>query len=419
MGRWFIKLRDMGPKAILVVLAAVLVVASIVAGVVIGSVEAKQAIASRENTERYRMNEAKREQAELARLDEIYLKAKELAQQAMPGFLLLGDNLTAGLGGNKTDYGLALQQMVSDAITNPFRFEDAVDSEFKRIVHTNEKRFALPSVTIARYGVSGESTPTTLAMDGAYEIILTDPVTVPKECENVRVSFRTERGDYIYPLIGGSKRFENVLLYDEATGNRVSGILQPQTSTDPVEYLFVRLEEGEETTFPAGARLITRQSQENREMFPIIWMGMNGGFDSVEELIEQHIALLSDKDLYAEGFYLVIGRIDSTAAEEAAFEAAFGDHYLNAREYLNEHGLEAANLEPTETDLAVIPTGQVPVSLRDVNNPTRYPFNLNRLGYIAIGREAYRRIEALGYFDRVQTVLNDALYEVEHGSIDD
>ena len=154
-------------------------------------------------------------------------------------------------------------------------------------------------------------------------------------------------------------------------------------------------------------------------MFPIIWMGMNGGFDSVEELIEQHIALLSDKDLYAEGFYLVIGRIDSTAAEEAAFEAAFGDHYLNAREYLNEHGLEAANLEPTETDLAVIPTGQVPVSLRDVNNPTRYPFNLNRLGYIAIGREAYRRIEALGYFDRVQTVLNDALYEVEHGSIDD
>ena len=234
MGRWFIKLRDMGPKAILVVLAAVLVVASIVAGVVIGSVEAKQAIASRENTERYRMNEAKREQAELARLDEIYLKAKELAHQAMPGFLLLGDNLTAGLGGNKTDYGLALQQMVSDEITNPFRFEDAVDSEFKRIVHTNEKRFALPSVTIARYGVSGESTPTTLAMDGAYEIILTDPVTVPKECENVRVSFRTERGDYIYPLIGESKRFENVLLYDEATGNRVSGILQPQTSTDPV-----------------------------------------------------------------------------------------------------------------------------------------------------------------------------------------
>ena len=94
MGRWFIKLRDMGPKAILVVLAAVLVVASIVAGVVIGSVEAKQAIASRENTERYRMNEAKREQAELARLDEIYLKAKELAHQAMPGFLLLGDNLS-------------------------------------------------------------------------------------------------------------------------------------------------------------------------------------------------------------------------------------------------------------------------------------------------------------------------------------
>lgn len=409
----------MGPKAILVVLAAVMVVSSIVAAVVIGTVEAKQATESRQNTEQYRMDEAKREQAELARLDAIYEKARELAHQAMPGFLLLGDNLTAGLGGNKTDYGLALQQMVTDDIVTPFRFEDVVDAEFRRIVHTNEKRFALPVATIARYGVSGESTATTLSMDGAYDILLTEPVTVPAKCENVKIAFQSERGDYIYPLIGGSKRSENVLLYDAATGNRVEGILQPLTSSDPVEYLFVRLEAGEETTFPAGARLVTRQSQENRELFPIIWMGMNGGFDSIEDLVEQHIALLSDKELYAEGFYLVIGRIDSTAAEEAAFEAAFGDHYLNAREYLNQHGLEAANLEPTEIDLAVIPTGQVPVSLRDVNNPNRYPYNLNRLGYIAIGREVYRRIAALGFFDRVKTVLNNALYEVEHGSIDD
>ena len=412
-----IKLREMGPKAILVVLAALMVVSSIVAAVVIGTVEAKQAIESRQNTEQYRMDEAKREQAELTRLDGIYQKAKELAHQAMPGFLLLGDNLTAGLGGNKTDYGLALQQRVSDEILNPFRFEDAVAPEFRRIVHTNEKRYALPAVTIARYGVSGESTATTLAMDGAYDVLLTEPVTVPAKCENVKISFRTERGDYIYPLIGGSKRSENVLLYDEATGARVEGILQPQTSSDPVEYLFVRQTAGEETTFPAGARLVTRQSRENREMFPIIWLsGMNGGFDSVEELIEQHVALLSDKELYAEGFYLVIGRIDSTAAEEAAFEAAFGDHYLNAREYLNEYGLEAAGLEPTEIDLAVLPTGQVPVSLRDVNSPTRYPYNLNRLGYIAIGREVYRRIEALGFFDRVQSILDEAISEVANGS---
>ena len=416
----FGKLRDMGPKSVLVVLAVFMVIFAVVAGVVVGTVEAKQATAARENNELYRMDEAKREQAELKRLDGIYEEAKELSHQAMPGFLLLGDDLTAAVGGNKTDYGLALQQMVSDYILNPFRFEDAVAPEFKRIVHTNEKRYALPVVTIARYGVAGESTATTLAMDGAYKIVLTEPVTVPAGCYNVPISFQSERGDYIYPLVGGNKRNEQVLLLDEATGTRIAGTIQPVTSSDPIEYLFVRSEAGEETTFPAGTRMVTRQSQENRELFPIVWLsGMNGGYDSIDELIEQNLALLEDKELYAEGYYLVIGRIDSTAAEETAFEAAFGDHYLNAREYLNRHGLEAAGITPTSADRAVLPTGAVPVSLRDVNNISRYPYTLNRAGYIAIGREVYRRIDALGFFDRVQGVLDNAMAEVAAGAVEE
>lgn len=416
----FGKLRDMGPKSVLVVLAVFMVIFAIVAGVVVGTVEAKQATADRENKEQFRMDEAKREQAELTRLDGIYREAKDLSHQAMPGFLLLGDDLTAAVGGNKTDYGLALQQMVSDYILNPFRFEDAVASEFRRIVHTNEKRYALPVATIARYGVAGESTATTLAMDGAYKIVLTEPVTVPAKCENVLVRFQSERGDYIYPLVGGNKRNEQVLLLDEETGTRIAGTIQPVTSSDPIEYLFVRSEAGEETTFPAGTRMVTRQSQENRELFPIVWLsGMNGGYDSVDELIEQHIALLSDKELYAEGYYLVIGRIDSTAAEETAFQAAFGDHYLNAREYLNQHGLEAAGITATSADRAVLPTGAVPVSLRDVNNISRYPYTLNRVGYIAIGREVYRRIDALGFFDRIQGVLDDAMAQVAAGATEE
>ena len=411
------KLRDMGPKSVLVVLAVFMVVFAVVIGIVVGTVEAKQASANRENKEQYRLDEAKREQAELKRLDGIYREAKELAHQAMPGFLLLGDDLTAAVGGNKTDYGLALQQMVSDYILNPFCFEDAVAPEFKRIVHTNEKRYALPVVTIERYGVAGESTATTLAMDGAYKILLTEPITVPATCENVPIRFQSERGDYIYPLVGGNKRNEQVLLYDEESGTRIAGTIQPVTSSDPIEYLFVRAEEGEEMTLPAGTRMVTRQSQENRELFPIVWLsGMNGGYDSVEELIEQNLALLADKELYTEGYYLVIGRIDSTAAEEAAFEAAFGDHYLNAREYLNLYGLEAAELTASAADAAVLPTGAVPVSLRDVNNISRYPYTLNREGYIAIGREVYRRIEALGYFDRVQGVLDNAMAKVAAGA---
>ena len=97
----FGKLRDMGPKSVLVVLAVFMVIFAIVAGVVVGTVEAKQATAAREDKEQFRMDEAKREQAELTRLDGIYREAKELSHQAMPGFLLLGDDLTAAVGATR------------------------------------------------------------------------------------------------------------------------------------------------------------------------------------------------------------------------------------------------------------------------------------------------------------------------------
>ena len=47
----FGKLRDMGPKSVLVVLAVFMVIFAVVAGVVVGTVEAKQATAARENNE--------------------------------------------------------------------------------------------------------------------------------------------------------------------------------------------------------------------------------------------------------------------------------------------------------------------------------------------------------------------------------
>lgn len=406
------KLRDMGPKAILVVLAAVMVLLAIVAAVVIGTIETRQAKALRQSNERIRMEEVQGEQAELTRLDEIFAEAKRRAGEAMPGFLLLGDDLTAGSGVNRTDYGVALQQMISNEILNTLRLENAVAQEYRRVVRTNEKRYVLPTAEIKRYGIPGASTATILAMDGAYPILLAaGGVTVPAECEDVQIRFLTARGDYIYPLIGGSRRNEQVLLYDETSGARLSGVLSALTTRDPVEYLFRRDEAGEETVFPEGTRVYTRQSRENRNLFPIIWMGMNGGYDSIEELIEQHRALLSDKALYADGYYLIVGLLDSTAAEEAAFEAAFGEHYLNARKYLNEHGLNDAGLTPTDADRTAVQNGEVPVSLRDLNNAERTPFYLNRDGYAVIGREIFRRIDALGYFDGLRGVIADAMAE--------
>ena len=119
--------------------------------------------------------------------------------------------------------------------------------------------------------------------------------------------------------------------------------------------------------------------------------------------------LLSDKPLYAEGYYLVIGLLDSTPAEEAAFEAAFGDHYLNARAFLNQLGLSNEGLKPE--DRTAVENGEVPLYLRDKYDAARAPFYLNRDGYAAIGREAFRMIDATGYFDAIRGVIAEAMAE--------
>lgn len=410
MERLLERLRDMGPKAILVVLAAALLFVGIVAGVVIGVVETNKENRIREGNEAIRMDEVRRGQRALSLLDAVYGDAKEKATEALPGFLLLGDDLTAGTGGNKTDYAVTLQQAIAEEILNTFRFSDAVPEEYRRTVQSNEKRFALPETQMTRDGISGASTATVLSVDGAYSIVTTEEITVPAATESVAIKFRSERGDLIDPLCSKANRQIAVYLTAGEGEEKVFGTLSVRTTTNPVEYLFTRETAAEESiVLPAGSKIVTRRSLENRDLFPIVWMGMNGGYDTVEELIEQHIALLSDKPLYAEGYYLVIGLLDSTPAEEAAFEAAFGDHYLNARVFLNQRGLETVGLTATNEDRTVVENGEVPLYLRDKYDAARTPFYLNRDGYAAIGREVFRMIDEMGYFDAIRGVIAEAM----------
>ncbi len=410
MDRLLEKLRDMGPKAVLVVLAAALLFAGVVVGAVIGVVETNKANRTRERNEAIRMEEVRREQRALSILDALYSDAKENASAALPGFLLLGDDLSAGAGVSKSDYAVALQQAITDEILNTFRFSDAVPEEFRRVVQNNEKRYSLPEAQMTRNGIAGASTDTLLSVDGAYDIVTTEAITVPAGTESVAIKFRSGRGDLIDPLCSKANRQIAVYLTPDDGEVKVLGTLSVRTTSNPVEYQFTRETAAEEpTVLPAGSKIVTRRSLENRDLFPIVWMGMNGGYDTVEELIEQHIALLSDKPLYAEGYYLVIGLLDSTPAEEAAFEAAFGDHYLNARAFLNQLGLSNEGLKPE--DRTAVENGEVPLYLRDKYDAARAPFYLNRDGYAAIGREAFRMIDATGYFDAIRGVIAEAMAE--------
>lgn len=407
----------MGPKAILVVLAAVMLFLAIVAAVVIGVVETKKANDLRKKNEQIRYEQLQNEQAELSRLDGIYQEAKQKAEAALPGFICLGDDLCAGRGDKKVNFELILQQSITEEILSAFSFETAVAEQYRSVVHSNAKRYALPAANVVSYGETGASTATTLAMDGAYSILLTEKLTVPAGTDEVRTSFRTDRGDYIFPLLGDTTVHSANVTLEKDDGATVNGILTVRRSGKDYVYSFRRAEAGEPMEFPAGSRIVTEQSQENRNLFPIVWMGMNEGYHSTEELIEQCKLLLADKPLYEEGYYLVIGLLDRPDTEEA-FEAAFGEHYLNARKFLNEQGLATLGLTASEDEReqTAIAYGEVPLSLRHIYNAEITPFYLNANGYTAIGKEVYRKIDALGYFTDVRGVIADAMEQVHAGA---
>ena len=411
------KWREMGPRAILLVVAIVLALALIVGVVYIHVTESRKAEEIRKNNERIQAENSIRLQLEKKRLDEIFQATKEEIELLMPGFICLGDDLTAGNGGGATDYEIVLRDAIKKEILNLFDLETVVAPEFRNMVHSLENRYMLPTPSFANWGVSGQSTLATVAIDGGYKIILSQDLLQPAEIDNgdlpwmyfeaVRENDNEETA--FYPLLGKDFTTMQVII---DIGEGINGTLNRRLVNDPTApaaYWFVPDEPLEEDLLiPAGTEIITRQSMNNRDYFPIILMGMNDGYETVEELIDQHRALLADKELYAEGYYLVIGLIDSTPAEEAKFREAFGDNYLNAREYLVEHGLEAAGIEPTEKDAAAIARGEVPPSLL---NPTgRF---LKSTGYTVLGQEVFRRIDALGYFDAVREVIADAMTEAQ------
>lgn len=143
----------------------------------------------------------------------------------------------------------------------------------------------------------------------------------------------------------------------------------------------------------------------------VLELGSNGGWDEgYEQLIEQYQYMLN----YAEcDDYIIIGDTDDPGlspadlndwpmdyglgiqetAWEVALREAFGEHFVNMRLYLIEHGLEVAGLTPTEEDVRLVELGCVPEQLRSDWT------HLNSFGYYAKAIAVYEKGQELGYWE--------------------
>ena len=130
--------------------------------------------------------------------------------------------------------------------------------------------------------------------------------------------------------------------------------------------------------------------------------------DALNKLIAQYQAMIEKSGTQC---YIIIGDTDNPTEAydseqyesdievgtkdnvwETALREAFGEHFINMRAFMIEHGLETVGLEPTEQDLDDLANGRVPEQLKDDYT------HFNSYGYYAMGAAVYQKGVELGYW---------------------
>lgn len=326
-----------------------------------------------------------------------------------------GDSLTEGVAGNGANYPDELAKLIDYNVVN--------------------------------MGVAGESLITIAARSGALNIVLGEDLEIPSDRVAVDIALSStelyddseEEGVAGYAgriapcntSRGGWTPAE--IIIDEDTV--IEGRLQTSYDTDEnsVRILktstFTRAEDGEAITAPAGS-IIKVAAHDVEGDINIYWAGTNLGWDdsdlgsakctpenglvALKKMILENEGIeftskqdVLDAEIPADAKFIVIGM--TTGAANAwpgvndAYAEAFGDHFLNVKEYLaSEEALEDAGIEATDKDLEYIAAGKIPFSLlggyRYPNDPTKADeVHLNGTGYKLLARQVYLKMMQLGY----------------------
>lgn len=266
-------------------------------------------------------------------------------------------------------------------------------------------------------GVGGESTLTIMARQGAYPMKLAHDVVIFKSNKmkykifignndmqafvstynNKRVSpllqcgWNEDSPALVNPCIIGGKHFQ---LSSESKFWREDGNFKFEYN-----YYINPEDEWESTdTIKAGSIVTTYAMNNLRNKYAnIYFIGQNGGFNDVADLIHQLKAMIAyskSKRYIIISFHKpnrVIKTISRMREMEDSLNQSFGKHYINLREYMVTRGLVDAGLEPTQVDKDSINKGQVPPQM--MKDGTHF----TKKGYEEIAKLVYKKMKELGY----------------------
>lgn len=258
-------------------------------------------------------------------------------------------------------------------------------------------------------GTGGENVKTITARQGA-DVMTVNNIIIPADTTPVVIADRstdggiyTAFGNKATPLLqGGTGHVNPVKIGDiEGTLAWTGSDYADTTGT----WTFTRLAEGTATTINRPTAIRTNYDRNyNAPYLMIIFMGQNGGYDDLADLVRKHRLMIEHSNAK---HYLILGlssgNAESRAEYEAAMREAFGRYFVSLREQLSApiytdgvitscYGLDDAGLTATQEDLTAIAAGEVPPQL--LSDSVHY----SAAGKTAIGKLLYRYGRDLNIF---------------------
>lgn len=338
-------------------------------------------------------------QENVASIQRAYEADLQAVADYMPGIVCWGDNLTAGTSGNAS-YPYMLQKYINTYLCDIYDFRSSVvNAEEYSWLKWDDYKVSIPVVNM---GSGQENSETILGRAGAIPYKVGKSFEIPAEVESVPVSLASVNGNTVSPLTAGDLGVNPVSI------NGIEGTLTLETKNWQKRYYFRRATAGESVTVEEGTEILTASASAYQDYIHVVWLGTYDKTVTASDLVE-NVKLLLERQLHNPDRYLVIGPCSYGGSWEAsrldvidsAMMQAFGNRYINLRQYLVTDGMRDAGFSATKKDTQSISRGNVPESFRSASGSAE----LNGRAYELTGKLVYERMERLGYFTEIRDEL--------------
>lgn len=227
----------------------------------------------------------------------------------------------------------------------------------------------LDGFTMKNQAVSGEYTTSTSSRQGGNDLKV-GAFTIPSDTTATPITLSTEDGH----TFGTNPVFSAGASFNPCT---IAGVKGSIANVGSGNYTFTRMDTGESVEVEANTTVVSAVDTvfNNENSVMLINLGNNSGWDENADVLLNQVQLMIDHFTELGGTkYIVCGissgkHLRTEALREVVFEyeqkasTAFGEHWLNLREYLIQNGLTENGLTASALDNERIALGQVPASL--------------------------------------------------------